>query len=71
MIFYGFYAAKGGTKPKMVIFLGRKIYYDLFYCKTRIKAKLIIYAGIKCELFYTSYWTWEDNACKISRFNVA
>jgi hypothetical protein len=55
MIFYGFYAAKGGTKPKMVIFLGRKIYYDVFYCKTRIKAKLIIYAGIKCELFYTSY----------------
>jgi hypothetical protein len=25
MIFYRFYAAKGGTKPKMVIFLGRNI----------------------------------------------
>jgi hypothetical protein len=25
MIFYRFCAAKGGTKPKMVIFLGRNI----------------------------------------------
>jgi ABC-type uncharacterized transport system permease subunit len=25
MIFHRFYAAKGGTKPKMVIFLGRNI----------------------------------------------
>jgi hypothetical protein len=37
MIFYRFYAVKGGTKPKMVISHAYFIFYNLFIVGTTIK----------------------------------
>jgi hypothetical protein len=33
MIFYRFYASKGGTKQKLVIFLGRINLLPFIYCR--------------------------------------
>jgi hypothetical protein len=35
MIFYKFYAAKGGTKPKMVIFPCIFYFIQIIYCRNR------------------------------------
>jgi hypothetical protein len=71
MIFCRLYISSGATQLEMIIFLDIFNLLQFIYCKTEIKAQKLFWAETKYELFYTSYWIWDDHTCKVSIFKHA